>query len=246
METLIAPPLLHANASSEIYYPDSDGQPIANNTEHGEYIATTKYGLESVFADREDVFVAMDVFWYPVKGKPRIAVAPDVMVALGRPKGDRKSYKQWEEDGIAPQVVFEFLSESNTQQEMTNKAVFFERHGVQEYYIYDLVRKVLSGFIRFDEQDDVLEIIPDMNDWKSPRLGIRFDMSSGALQFYKPDGTPFQSYHELDAMVKEQDRQLGQTREQLLLATRERDESIHRANILEEKLRELGINPQDL
>ncbi len=41
-------------------------------------------------------------------------VAPDVMVVFGRPKGRRGSYKQWQEDNIAPQVVFAILSPSNS------------------------------------------------------------------------------------------------------------------------------------
>ena len=35
------------------------------------------------------------------------------MVVFGRPKGYRGSYRQWEEGGIAPQVVFEILSPGN-------------------------------------------------------------------------------------------------------------------------------------
>ncbi len=130
METLTASTpqstnLLNSNYDEDgTYYPDSDGQPIANSSEHFERIATTKHGLESVFADRDDVVVAGDLFWYPVKGKTKIAVAPDVMVILGRPKNARKSYRQWNEDNIAPQVVFEFLSDSNTFAEMAKKRSF--------------------------------------------------------------------------------------------------------------------------
>ncbi|NEX15989.1 MAG: hypothetical protein C1943_04960 [Halochromatium sp.] len=29
-------------------------------------------------------------------------IAPDLFVVFGRPKGRRGSYRQWEEDGIAP------------------------------------------------------------------------------------------------------------------------------------------------
>jgi Putative restriction endonuclease len=182
------------------------------------------------------------------------------MVAFGRPKTERKSYRQWLEDDIAPQVVFEFLSEGNTPSEMTNKAMFFERYDVQEYYLYDIERKDVSGFIRFDEQDEVLEIIHDMNDWKSPRSGIRFDMSSGELILWKPDGEPFLSYMELEEIVREKEaaleqaheqlgqtrEQLGQTREQLSNIAQKLDESEQRANALASKLRELGINPDSL
>lgn len=64
------------------------------------------------------VFVAGDLLWYPVEGNPKITQAPDVMVIFGVPKGDQGAYKQWEENNIAPQVVFEILSPSNTQKEM--------------------------------------------------------------------------------------------------------------------------------
>ena len=237
--------LLH-NTKSDIFYPDSDGQPMANNTEHFERIATTKYGLESVFAEREDVFVAGDLFWYPVEGRVNTVLAPDVMVALGRPKGKRKSYKQWEEGGIAPQVVFEFLSESNTQPEMTRKAMFFERYGVQEYYIYDLRNKELSGFIRFQEQDVEMEPIPDMSHWQSPRLGISFDISSGDLVLRKPNGEPFMSYDEVENLLY-QEQQRANAQEQRANAQEQRaNAQEQRANILAAKLRELGINPETL
>lgn len=67
----------------------------------------------ALFADGEDVCVATDLLWYPVEGRPDIRTAPEVMLSFGRPKGHRSSYKQWEEGGLAPQVVFEVLSPSN-------------------------------------------------------------------------------------------------------------------------------------
>jgi Uma2 family endonuclease len=114
---------------------------MANNTEHYELIASTKYGLERLFHDRDDVFVAADLFWYPVEGKPKIVLAPDVMIAFGRPPGARKSYKQWEENDTPFHVVFEFLSESNSNKEVIKKALFFNRYGVEEYYQFDMQNK---------------------------------------------------------------------------------------------------------
>ncbi len=258
------------DTSTEIFYPDSDGQPMANNTEHFKRITTTQYGLETLFQDRDDVFVAADLLWYPVEGKPHLTQAPDIMIAFGRPKHERSSYKQWEEDGIAPQVVFEFLSKSNTQSEMIRKATFFDHYGVQEYYIYDIERKVLSGFIRFQEADDVLEEIPDMNDWNSPRLGIRFDMSSGELQLYKPHGEPFLSFEEYTQLehildttrieltgtktelketkteLKETKTELNETKTELTKTLHQLEASNVRSESLAEKLRALGINPDEI
>lgn len=199
-----------------------------------------------MFADRDDVFIAADLLWYPAKGKTHLSVAPDVMVIFGRPKGARKSYRQWTEDNIAPQVVFEFLSDSNTTKEMTNKAIFFERHGVQEYYVYDLETKELSGFIRYTEQDDQLEELADVNGWKSPRLGITFDMSSGALVLRKPDGTPFLEYEDyiyLEQMLDETKAELGEAKAELGETKAELTASRQREEALAAKLRKLGINP---
>ncbi|WP_204103995.1 MULTISPECIES: Uma2 family endonuclease, partial [Spirulina sp. CCY15215] len=79
------------------------------------------------------VFIAADLLWYPVKlTKQQILEqeepqkqAPDVMVVLGRPKGDRGSYRQWEEENIAPQVAFEILSPGNKKKDMETKFNFY-------------------------------------------------------------------------------------------------------------------------
>ncbi|MFM7189304.1 MAG: hypothetical protein ACKOX2_00605, partial [Microcystaceae cyanobacterium] len=75
----------------EIIYPDSDGQPMADNTEQFEWIVLLKENLECLFAKAPQVFVGGDLLWYPVEGHPEIRVAPDVMVVFGRPKGRRGS-----------------------------------------------------------------------------------------------------------------------------------------------------------
>src|SRR5215813_10090303 len=93
-------------AGQEIVYPESDGKPVADNTKQFRWIVTIQGGLDALFKDDLNVFVAGDLLWYSVEGRPNIRLAPDVMVVFGRPKGDRGSYQQWREDGIAPQVVF--------------------------------------------------------------------------------------------------------------------------------------------
>lgn len=67
------------------------------------------------------MFLAADLLWYPVEGNNNVCTASDVMVVFGRPKGYRGSYKQWLENNIPPQVVFEILWPSNTIKEMAKK-----------------------------------------------------------------------------------------------------------------------------
>ena len=81
---------------SVLTYPESNGEPIASNTKQFEEIVALKAGPESVLSD---AFVARDLLWYPIEGRPDIRLAPDVLVAFGRPGGHRSSYRQWEDGG---------------------------------------------------------------------------------------------------------------------------------------------------
>jgi len=205
-----------------IHYPDSDGQPMADNTEQFQWIVLIKENLECLFADDPTVFVAGDLLWYPVEGQPTVRVAPDVFVVFGRPKGKRGSYRQWQEENIAPQVVFEIFSPGNSQKEMIRKLKFYEHHGVNEYYIYDPDRHELIGLQR---QDDELQVIEGIEDWTSPLLGIRFVMTAETLEIYYPDGRSFLTTIELSRYAQQEK---------------------NRADRLASKLQELGINPAEI
>jgi Uma2 family endonuclease len=210
----------------EIFYPESDGQPMADNTVQFRWIVTIKENLEILLADNPAVFVAGDLLWYPVEGNNKLSQAPDTMVVFGRPKGDRGSYQQWREDYIAPQVVFEILSPSNTGAEMTRKLLFYQQYGVEEYYIYDPSDNELVGSHRVDQH---LIEIADLRGWVSPRLGIRFELEEETLCIYAPNGDRFLTPVELAAQ-RDQERQRA-------------DQAQQRADLLAAKLRTLGIDP---
>ncbi|KHG42396.1 MAG: Uma2 family endonuclease [Aphanizomenon flos-aquae KM1D3_PB] len=192
---------LTPETQAEIIYPDSDGNPMADNTEHYEWIVKIKENLEILFASENDVFIAGDLLWYPVEGNVKTRQAPDVMVIFGRPKGKRGSYKQWEENNIAPQVVFEILSPGNRSQEMAKKLLFYQRHGVEEYYVYNPDKIELTGFIL---EQAWLEEIEEINNWVSPRLGIRFELTADNLEIYYPEGRKFLTSLELNQRAEQE------------------------------------------
>ncbi len=211
-----------------IIYPDSDGQPMSDNTKQFELIVLIKKNLDLLFSNDPNVFVAGDLLWYPLEGDNKTRVAPDVMVVLGRPKGDRGSYQQWQEENITPQVVFEILSPGNTVKEMIKKYKFYERYGVEEYYLYSPDRGELTGWLRSNE----LQEIEEMAGWVSPQLKIRFELSEGELEIYHPDGQKFVTHVEL-AQQKQQAQQRAEEAENQLQALR---------TLLQER----GINPDNL
>jgi len=203
------------NATKFVYppreelYPESDGKPMADNTLQWEWIVKIVSELRTQFAG-QDVFVAGDLFWYPLKGQPKIVVAPDALIAVGRPPGYRGSYKQWIEDNVTPQVVFEVLSENNTAGEMEAKLAFYDRHGVEEYYFIDPYECCAEAYVRSGGR---LEKIPEPYGFVSPRLGLRFEREESELVVYGSDGRRFQSREEREAEIADEIFRIREERE---------------------------------
>jgi Uma2 family endonuclease len=238
---------------TDIIYPDCDGQPMSDNKLQFSWIVKIKENLEILFAADPNVFIAGDLLWYPVEGDNTTHRAPDTMVAFGRTKGDLGSYKQWLEDNIAPQVVFEILSPGNRLAVISAKFEFYdsrsetlcERYGVEEYYIYDPDRVDFTGWLR---QDGRLQGISEISGWVSPRLGVRFELGD-ELEIYTPAGELFLSPVEI--AQKAEAAQLEASRQQTRATVakeqvqRERDRADaaeQKATIMAAKLRELGID----
>jgi Uma2 family endonuclease len=245
-------------------YPDSDGLPMSDNTLQWECTVTVKEGLEAQYVDDPNVFVAGNLLWYPVEGHPEIRTGGDAMTAHGRPKGYRGSYKQWEEGGIPFQTMFEILSPGNRRGEMRRKFQFYERYGVEEYYVYDPYTNVWQGWLR--GADGQLDAIPSMEGWVSPRLGIRFSMQAGDMELYHPDGSRFVTFVEQTKKADAQKIRADQAEVKAMKAKAnaerakskadkakaeadkakaEAEKERKRAERLAKRLRALGINPDD-
>jgi Uma2 family endonuclease len=210
---------------------------MAENTRQYEYMITIQVGLDSLFVTDPNVFVAANLFWYPVEGRPGIRTAPDVLVVFGCPKGHRGSYRQWEEGGIAPQVAFEILSPGNTWREMYDKRKFYERYGVQEYYEYDPDGGSLEIWQR---EGNILRPVAQEGEWHSPLLGVTLKLESdGELSVFRPDGRKFLRPVEAEVIAEQERARAEQERARA-------EQAEQRAQQLAAKLRELGIDPTAL
>lgn len=211
-----------------IIYPESDGRRMADNTKQFRWIVSIQGEIDDLLRHDPQVFVAGDLLWYPVEGEPKIRMAPDILVAFGRPKGDRGSYLQWREAHIAPQVVFEILSPGNTPAEMHRKYLFYQRYGVEEYYVYDPDSGDLEGWQR---RGTHLQAITPMDGWVSPRLRIRFTLEAGELRLYRPDGSRFRTFLEVKADAAQAEQRAAQAEQ--------------RAERLAARLRALGLDLEE-
>jgi Uma2 family endonuclease len=198
-----------------IEYPESDGKPMSDNTRQFRWIQLLHGNLSILYRERADVFVGGNLSCYSEEGRPEVTTAPDVLVVIGRPKGDRRSYKQWEEGGVPLTVVFEILSPSNTVPEMVRKFAFYEECGVEEYYIYDPDSNYLQVFVR---RGDILARVRKANGFVSPRMGVRFEMSEPEMTVLYPDGRRFRTVEELEVerlQAEQQARDAQQRAEKL-------------------------------
>ncbi|MEM6632008.1 MAG: Uma2 family endonuclease [Bacteroidota bacterium] len=180
--------------SEVIVYPDSDGKPMADNTLQALWIIMLYNNLRGI-VDLDEVFIAADHLWYPIEGDPKTRIAPDVMVVIGRPDGYRGSYKQWLEEDMAPQVVFEVLSPSSTEEEMLQKLNFYEKFGVEEFIILDPEKGGFEAYVRKEEK--LVQHSIKRKEWTSPTLSVQFSIEKGKLLAKHKDGSPFKTFTEL-------------------------------------------------
>ena len=130
---------------------------------------------------------------------------------------------------------------------MNRKLLFYNRYGVEEYYIYDPQKNSLREWLRSEPS---LEIIDEINGWVSPRLGIKFEVTKETLILYRPDGKPFRNYIEMEQKLEVAEEQILQERqakeiveEKLLQERQAKEIAEERAKYLEQLLREAGIDP---
>jgi Uma2 family endonuclease len=120
----------------EIFYPESDGQPMGETEVHRRVIVDLIDVLDRWLAGRADAHVSGNLFIYYVKGDPAKVVCPDVFVAFGSHKRLVNIYRTWR-DGPFPQLVIEVTSRSTRAEDEDHKLALYGRLGVLEYYLFD-------------------------------------------------------------------------------------------------------------
>lgn len=225
---------LGSSADDDVFYPESDGAPMGENPYQAEVIVTVKLGFQRLFGGRSDVWVGADNFWYPVEGKPKIVAAPDTMVVVDlaelpdiRTMG---SYRPWVHGGRVAFAV-EVLSPGNTVAEMHRKHQFYDRHGVDEYWVFDPDSGKLEVSVR---AEGVLRrvVVPD-DGFVSPTTGVRVRVVGDELAVCDPNSdrrwlTPFEE-------ITQAERGAARAEQEATRAEREAS----RAEAAERRVREL-------
>ena len=158
-----APAQTPAHATEAVYYPETDGKPMAESDLHREIMFFMIHLLQRFFTGQQ-VYVSGNLLLYYEKGNPRKSVAPDCFVVFGVEPRRRRVYKLWEE-GHGPEIVFEVSSHSTQRQDVGKKMQLYAQLGVREYFIYDPTA-----------------------DYLNPPL-VAFELVAGAYQLMQPAGS---------------------------------------------------------
>ena len=138
----------------DIFYPSSDGEPLAESKLQFTPLTETVHVLEHRYRDRADVFVAGNLLLYYRMNDNEVRVAPDVMVVFGVEDYPRDSYIVWREDGKIPDFVMEIASPSTYSRDVTDKRDVYAGLGVTEYWRFDPTGRLFTPALEGDRLTD--------------------------------------------------------------------------------------------
>jgi Uma2 family endonuclease len=171
-------------AEPAIFYPSSDGEPLAESYDHLYAILTILEVLRVYLSDRRATVLA-DQFLYYVEGNSQQRVAPDVMVIFNVEPGGRDNYKIWEE-GEVPSVIFEVTSPSTRDRDEGLKKDLYQELGVLEYWQFDPRNEWIPGQIR-GYRLEARGVYVSIEDGCSQCLNLRLTVEDKLLVFYRMD-----------------------------------------------------------
>ena len=170
-------------------YPESDGKPMAETERHFRELLKNFNRIENHFAHIPDVYVLGDMMMYYEEGDPRKSISPDIFVAFGIGKKERRIYKIWEE-GKPPDFVLEFSSKSTYRNDLTGKVQLYAEIGIPEYFLYDVDRRYLpTPLMGFRLIGHAYVEIPTLATGGIPseRLGLEFHVLDDGFDIYDPE-----------------------------------------------------------
>lgn len=170
-------------------YPESDGKPMAETERHFRELLKNFNRLENHLAHIPDVYVLGDMMMYYEEGNPRKSISPDIFVAFGIGKKERRIYKIWEE-GKPPDFVLEFSSKGTYRNDLTGKVQLYAEIGIPEYFLYDVDRRYLPtplmGFRLIGHE--YVEISALANGGiPAATLGLEFHLLDDSFDIYDPE-----------------------------------------------------------
>lgn len=220
-------------------------EPEMESSLHSTQLMLLHETLDWLWQERDDYFLGanLTVYFSREQLKTRDFRGPDFFVVQGVAKHPRNSWVVWEEGGRYPDVIVELLSGSTEDIDRTIKIdIYAERFRTPEYFWYSPQTDEFQGLrLRSTEYE---EIAPNENGWRwSEELQLYLGVFNHQLRYFHPNGELVPTVQEAARLERQKAQQEAQRADQ---ETQRAEQEAKRATRLAAKLREMGINPDEI
>ena len=248
-------------------------EPEMESTQHYQQLALLVSSLEWLWRERDDFFIGanLTVYYDHEQLRRRAFRGPDFFLVRDTTRIPRNSWVVWEEGGRYPDLIIELLSDSTAGVDRGEKKTLYQTvFRTPEYFWFSPITSEFAGFRLVNRWYQ--PIVPNEQGWRwSEVLGLYLGIAEGRLRYFEKSGEQVPNPAEAalrqiectkqEQQRAEQERQRAEHASQLAdqerqraehasqLADQERqraDQERQRAERLVQKLRELGINSDDL
>ena len=238
-----------------VVFPPSDlysDEPQLESYLHLQQMVLLLKCLDWLWKDRTDYFSAgnLTVYYSQRQRKSEDFRGPDFFVVLGTERRPRKSWVVWNEDGKYPNIIIELLSDSTAKTDRgLKKQIYQDIWRTPEYFWFDPDFLEFQGFRLVGGTYQAIEP-NEMGHLWSQQLELHLGVQGEALRFFTNEGKLVPTLEEATELAQSKAQAAQQDAEaerQNAEAERQNAEAERRRNgILMAKLRELGINPDEL
>lgn len=233
----------------EIIFPKGEfwsDEPPLETYLHLTQIILLLQSLQWLWQDRKDYFAAgnLTIYYSPNQKKSEYFRGPDFFVVLGTKWDEkRKSWVVWEEEGKYPNVIIEILSHSTAATDRgEKKQIYQDTFRTPDYFWFDPYTLEFQGFTLISGKYQPIE--PNEQGWLwSEQLQLYLGIYEDKLRYFDIEGELVSSPEEAASQERQQKelalQQQDYERQQKELALQENEQ-------LKAKLRELGINPNEI
>ena len=232
---------LTPSPTHNITFPPSDlysDEPPLESSLHLEQLLLLLACLKWQWKDRTDYFAGgnLTVYYSPRQLKSEDFRGPDFFVALGTDNHPRKSWVVWEEDGKYPNIIIELLSDSTASTDRNlKKTIYQDTFRTPDYFWFSPDTQAFKGFHLLDGTYEPLE--PNQDGWLwSEQLQLFLGIYEQQLRFFTPDGI----------LVPTPEESAQAAVQQAEVATQQAEAERQQKEKLAAKLREMGIDPDEI
>jgi Uma2 family endonuclease len=227
-------------------------EPEMESTLHYTQLALLVSTLEWFWNERQDFFIGanLSIYFGRDELKNRDFRGPDLFLVKGTERRPRASWVVWEEGGRYPDLIIELLSNSTaaTDREL-KKDLYQNRFRTPEYFWFSPETMEFKGFQLIGGRYH--EIVPDARGFRwSDELELYLGVANRQLRYFTFHGELVPTLQESVEREREVSiealREVDQVRRLLDQETRHKEKQMQRAERLAARLRDAGIDPEQV